>query len=243
MATHDELVIEVIAATARAEAAVMNLIVSELEAEHPVYDDASDQAAGQLRQAAEAVEAAEACLAAVDAELSRAEAKAAEQAARLDAPRLEARVEARRWCDAYDREIARMQSRRQQLAGEMTLLTAQRNRAQAALASAEERRKGHLVSMALPMFGGQHTDAYKAWRMPQLAGVVLKGDRSHCEWGRAVELVEHLTAIIDGAPEDHGQFWDGVYRAANPPQPPPGGRAVADELLVAAENAARNEGR
>jgi hypothetical protein len=239
------------AAMTSVDQAVKVLITEELTGLRPGLEQAVQDAAHRLRDATAALVLPEQQIAGMDAEITAAEAKAADWEAKTSDAVTEVRVEARRWFTAWNEELERLRQKRSQMGAALHPFTEERDKAKDALAQAEAALAGFELNLEAPYLGmGRQTAAYRAYRvvMGTLTPVLLAGDDSHPEWDVALSLMDDLCLAsgyrTDHLPQDaghHRRYWDNFRDAANPPEPAPSGLEVAEAAKAAVRNVAVNE--
>jgi hypothetical protein len=235
---------------------VGQLIVDELA---PVLDGLvarEARAEEALRKACEAVKAPQERLRALDAEMARAEGKAAGLRAQTGDPRIAAedRIRARTVLQGWEEELSALRARRDQAAADLEPFTAECLAAGRALESAFAAKVTLAVAMADPFRSelGQQTRAYKALGIPfRVSEIIMLHDRDHPEWEAAIDHLEMLcrasgyrtdgTSGRERLPVDAEmwrKFWQDVYRDANPAERAPSGAEVIGQAHAEMENAA-----
>jgi hypothetical protein len=227
------------AAIAR-DVAVRDLVVEEIRAMIPAVAEREDTAAGELREACDALAKPSADLAALEAEIAQVRSKCGEWAEGTysgdPAVRVNSRDEFRKW----DEELSRLEERHQVLEQDVAQLQVRKNKAAEVLENARL-EKGALELNACKEMAfyaaGTMTEAYKTFRFGwcDLAIVLRPGNDSHPEHDEAIRWLEQIAywsgykLVRDTKDDQWRQMWDQVYADANPPEPAPSGQGVMRE--------------
>jgi hypothetical protein len=191
-------------ALAETDRCIRQLVADELGELWPALDQAEEQAAGNLRAAVEALEAPQAAINALSAEITRVEGQCSDWQSRLESDRIEDRVEARVRFQAWDDELDKLRQKRDFAEAEMLPLLAARTKCRGDMELAQGAKRGLAWAMIDP-FGtavGQGTRAYVAHRQVRLNHVLLAADRANPEWDCAVSELRELCMAVMRAGHD-----------------------------------------
>jgi len=254
--TREERLVQFLVAMAEADKRLRLAIGAELAEQLPGLEQDQAGAAARLEKAYTAVQGPERDLAGIVAEIAAAEADRARWQAKLsgETPR-EERASARFQHAECESDITRLSQKRDFAETQLVPLRDAVTKARRDLEAATARLEGLRFNAAEPLLAyyaaGQKTSAYG-----MRFGLALESalqDKAHPEHDAAIEHMLHLCTVSGFRTEDFSdrlpsdaraaaRFWDEVYQSANPPQPPPSGREVMDqvhaEMTVAMANKA-----
>ena len=219
-------------------------VAAELAERLPEREQDKADADAVLEKVHAAARGPERDAAALDEEIARNEGELAAWRALLDPSRpVGDRVEARRWVEEYENELAGLRERRDFVTAQLLPLRDAVTKAERDVEAAAASRHGAELNATplLAYYGaGQKTSAYVALRF----GLALKHaltDESDPEHGAAIEHMldlceasgfrtENFADRLSDDARAAARFWDQKYADANPPQPPPSGREVMEAL-------------
>ena len=222
--TRGELMERLAKAEAEREAVVMGLIVLELQELLTGLEASEDQAAAHLRETADALTGPLAVLASIEADIIAAEGKCNQWSALLsDETPPDKRARVRVFYEEWSREVTALKSRRDFAESGFQSAFEARDQARKVLTAVQAGKRAVVYAMLDP-FGSsiaQGTQAYEAFRMPQLVPVLLANDRESPEWDKAVAELEELCLRsayrTDHLPGEAEQMARAMTAAMTPP--------------------------
>ena len=180
-------------------------------------------AADRVRAAQKALDAPQARISELDAQIGDAEAERAKLESDAVQGDREFRVKVRQMIPVIDEDIALLAAEKRRLEAEIMPLVAEHAEAKRDLGEAHENVALVEVSMSFPFLGlGQQTLPYSMREHYGLCSVLMEGNRDHPEWNAGIRFLEKLCLRTgyrtDGLPSEAEQvkrYWDSVYDSAN----------------------------
>ena len=214
------------------------MVIDELRATKlPELEEAEQRAAGDLREAAEALQLPEKALADLEKDITRTEGETRSWDAQAHSDDISARVAARAWFTEWSAELDTLTAKREQMERDLAPLRTARDEAKDRLYWASKDRVNADMNVSDKLFAylgyGPETDAFQYWYflgffvIPLITGDDILYDRAYeyLEW-LCVRTGYRTDKLSKADAEKAKRYWDALYDKANQDGPAPSGAEV-----------------
>jgi len=243
-----------------ADTAIRLMICDELRARLPALEEAEAEAAQELQDAFSVLQPMEQGIADIEREISEAEGSAGTYREQLESDLMPERVAAQVWFEQWQRQLGKLQQKRDLAEQEIMPYRQERDQAQQRLARVQDDKNLTEFNASSPDYAysgfGTKTSAFFQWGyFGRFVQTLLSGNKGGHLWDEAVEFMDYLCERsgyrteerkLPTDAEHYRKFWHEIYARANPPVPEQSGAEIISGLHAqqqAIYDVAREQGR